>query len=93
MCSGVSPSSVASSHGQLFSSNHFSTLSCPPYAAAIHKSLSKVTRPRRCKLFSVPKHPRSAACLGLSSLNEPFSPIASRITLAKSRKLAISSGE
>ena len=63
------------------SSSHRIVSSWPPFAAATHtSSQNDVSKyPRRCRLRSVLRHPRSAACSGLSSCELPDSPNASRI--------------
>ena len=58
------------------SSSHRIVSSWPPFAAATHTSSQNdvLKYPRRCRLRSVLRHPRSAACSGLSSCELPDSP-------------------
>ena len=70
----------------LFSRNHCSTLSWPPFAADAHRPTVSSARPRRCKLLSVLRHPCFAASSGLSSFTPPNSPSASRTASVKEAK-------
>ena len=63
------------------------------FAAEVHRLTVSSARPRRCKLLSVLRHPRSAASSGLSSFIRPDSPNASRIASVKDAKRSSSSFE